>query len=545
MWSELGLGQREGDGVSQQMSTARIRSSLASEIIAIAILVVATASAAWLRFYGLRDNPGWYSDEGSDIDIATGLLDGELGYFAIGGSPMIAARPLLFHAIVAGAFRAFGRDILILRAITAGYGVLAVPLLYLVGRRMVDRTTALVAACLLAIYPSAILYSRFGFNYNQLTPLFLGYAWCLWGYLDRRTLKWVVTAALLSGLAVITNPLATILIAILAVVIVLVNVRHLLIAVLCTVVLPGVYAGIMWAAFRDAFLFDLAYTFSRFSYALPVQVVGIVFNYGLLWEWDPWFIPGCVGLFFLSRRSTRLAVGMTFFGALFSVIRVAAVHGLGFYRVIPLFPFVCLGIAVLLVRGTPYVLSVLVGDVEVLLPQMRGRVWTWARRRAARLTVALGLFFCFLSPLLVVAVRDVNWAVDGFPTRESDAVAQDVDDAERAIGYLNAHTDHDDVVIASPYLVWALDGRAADFQQVLAYRGVETAHLPGNIAPERWRFDPSLENATYVVLDELWRGWASEAMSEVAATVSEVETWPLDARFGEFEIYRNVQRKGE
>ena len=51
--------------------------------------------------------------------------------------------------------------------------------------------------------------------------------------------------------------------------------------------------------------------------------------------------------------------------------------------------------------------------------------------------------------------------------------------------------------------------------------------------------EPRLENATYVILDPLWRGWASAQMPQVAEMVRDVEKeWVLEARLGEFDIYR-------
>ena len=52
--------------------------------------------------------------------------------------------------------------------------MITVAVLYLTVRRMTrDVRLALLAALLLAIYPPAVLYSRFGFSYNLLAPLVL------------------------------------------------------------------------------------------------------------------------------------------------------------------------------------------------------------------------------------------------------------------------------------------------------------------------------------------------------------------------------------
>ena len=63
---------------------------------------------------------------------------------------------------------------LTLRTVTACLGVITVAVLYVTARRTTrDARLALLAALLLAIYPPAVLYSRFGFSYNLLAPLVL------------------------------------------------------------------------------------------------------------------------------------------------------------------------------------------------------------------------------------------------------------------------------------------------------------------------------------------------------------------------------------
>lgn len=511
------------------------------------LLILILCIASFLRFHNLRENPGWYSDEGSDIDIAANLLHGRLQYFAIGESPMIAARPLLFHAILAGGFAVLGEDILTLRLLTAGYGVLSVLLLYALGRRMIGEGTALLAAGLLAVYPSAILYSRFGFNYNQLTPLFLLFCYCLYRYLEAPEIRWLVGAAVFSGFALITNLLAVVLPGILAIAILTRRWRHIPV-LLVAAFFPIVYGGLMLFLSGRAFLFDLAFTYSRFGVSLPLQFIGVVFNYERLWHWDLWFLFGAAGLLTIPGRRARVLSCALFFGTLFSILRVAAVDGLGFYRLIPLFPYVALGMAALMVRGLPGLLFTIRNDVTVVLHKLgfarQRRYLNWLYWRGVHLAVALAWFVTLLSPLLVVVVLDVNQAVTWFPTRFGRSIAQNPAQAQQVIDYLNTHTAPGEVVLGSPHLIWALDAPAADFQQALAYDGIETEHLPGNIPRHRFQFDCSYANARYIILDPLWRGWASEAMPGVRDLVSRVETWPLEIEIGDFQVYRNPVQGG-
>jgi 4-amino-4-deoxy-L-arabinose transferase-like glycosyltransferase len=127
--------------------------------------------AACLRLSHLRDNPAWFTDEATHLDIAHHVLEGRWQYLAVTDSVLYFARPPLFELILAGLIDRFGYDILTLRAFTGILGVITVGLLWFVTRSLSHNPgLGLLAAALLAIYPHAVLYSRFGFSYNLLAP---------------------------------------------------------------------------------------------------------------------------------------------------------------------------------------------------------------------------------------------------------------------------------------------------------------------------------------------------------------------------------------
>jgi hypothetical protein len=84
-----------------------------------------------------------------------------------------------------------------------------------------------------------------------------------------------------------------------------------------------------------------------------------------------------------------------------------------------------------------------------------------------------------------------------------------------------------------------IDGNAADFQFMVTITGQESQHFPGNIPRERFVFNTDYHAADYVIVDNLWRGWASVNMEEVAEAVAVIETWPLAFQSGEVEVYQN------
>ncbi len=86
--------------------------------------------AAGLRLINLSDNPGWYTDEGTHLDIARHLANGQIRYLAITGSTLLFAKLPLFEGMLAGLVRLFGVKMITLRGLTAGLGILSVMVLF-------------------------------------------------------------------------------------------------------------------------------------------------------------------------------------------------------------------------------------------------------------------------------------------------------------------------------------------------------------------------------------------------------------------------------
>ncbi|HET7375714.1 MAG TPA: glycosyltransferase family 39 protein, partial [Anaerolineae bacterium] len=231
----------------------------------IAALTLILLLAAGLRLAGVAANPGWYTDEGTHINIANNLLLGHIQYFAIKQSTLLFARLPLFEILLAAVFRLFHPGIDTLRVLTGTLGVVSVGWLYIVMCRLGDRWLALLAALLLAIYPPAILYSRFGFSYNLLTPLLLIAYLGLGQYLDRSAprLRPLLIASLAIGLGAISDLWMLSVIVPVLIVIAVRNWRHVPLS-LALVVLPfGLYSLISLLSTPAAFWFDLRFTVLR------------------------------------------------------------------------------------------------------------------------------------------------------------------------------------------------------------------------------------------------------------------------------------------
>jgi hypothetical protein len=140
---------------------------IASSTLKVA-LVLLFAAALWLRITSLEALP---------------LLDGDEAWHAIQLSKMVRGEPFAtqtptgiplspFHAVLElPLLLLFKSSLGILRIPTVITGILAVLWTYRLGTRMLDRTTGLIAATLLACLPVAIIYSRTGYE-SAHTPLY-------------------------------------------------------------------------------------------------------------------------------------------------------------------------------------------------------------------------------------------------------------------------------------------------------------------------------------------------------------------------------------
>jgi hypothetical protein len=264
-------------------------------------------------------------------------------------------------------------------------------------------------------------------------------------------------------------------------------------------------------------------------------VARIIF-YRTTLEGDLWLALGGLGLLFQTGHRQRWLTAGLFGLSLLVFVRNSPAFGQASYFLIPLFPLAALGVGALLVRGIPVLVSLLEtawrSGLERFPLSSRGRA------RLVTLLTGLVLFLLLLAPPISMIAEGIWLDYALYLVRFGDILADPVA-ADQTAAYVNARTAHGDVVLCSPTIAWLLHAQAADFQMAIAATGQATQHFPAGIPPSRFRFDPRLENATYVILDPFWRGWASAQMPEVAQIVWEVEEgWVLERRFGKFEVYR-------
>jgi 4-amino-4-deoxy-L-arabinose transferase-like glycosyltransferase len=501
----------------------------AAEITALILILIV---AAYLRLTNVGENPGWYTDEATHVDIARHLMDGRAQYMLINQSTLLFGRLPLFHVLLAQAFRLAGNaDMTTLRVFTGLLGVVSVGLLYAAVRRG-GAGLALLAALALAIYPQAVLYHRFGFSYNLLTPLVLMAVLGLERFVDGKHPGWLALAALSLGLGLITEVMALALL----VPFILVVIRrplHLLWSVPLVFVPFGMYALVMLGSAREAFLFDLNFTLSRLTIETPLgeQWNILVNNYLQVVSRDLWFLPGVIGLFALQPPRLRWISLLLFVLPVISVGRSNALYNLSAYYLIPFLPFIALGVAALIRYGS----LMLYQAARDYLPGI-------APVRTAGGVVIAGLICGFLlgAPLSVSLPATFEAVQQGYVT-EIDSFLINPGEARQVAAFINASLQPDEVIIASPSIGWQFYGHPADFQMaVAAANHVATPHLPADIPADRLAFNPDYRAARYVVIDNLWRSWGVVHIPGLSELVNDVQTnWSNVFALGQFVVYEN------
>ena len=473
--------------------------------------------AAYVRLVNLGHNPGWFADEGTHLEIAFHLQNGRIQYLAIQQSILLFSRLPLFAYLLAGITAVFGLSMLTLRTLTALLGVVSVVVLYgWVRHETGERWVAWLAALLLAVYPQAVLYSRMGFSYNLVAPLLLLYGWGLGAYGRGDGRRWLLLAVTTLALGLLTDLLVISVVPTFLVWVGWHNWRDLGWSVPLVGLPFGVYLFVWGVMAPGAFWFDWQFVLFRVS-AMPLAAQGqmLLRNVWVLLGGDVWLLWGGVGCLALAKRGwvLLLLLGMP----LLILGRTTPLYHLSFYYMIPFLPLFMVGLAGLVHEGVLF-----------------GRRW-WGGKTAVLLWLMVAVLI-FRGGRQMAVMAQAGWQTSLDPFLLDGEVAQKTAD------FVNARLPKGALVIGSPGMVWQLNGRRADFQMPAAFDGQATPHLPANLPPERWAFDPSYREADFVVVDNLWGNWAVPHVPGVEAMMATVTEWPLVYEEGEFRVYLNPRK---
>jgi hypothetical protein len=494
-----------------------------SRVCHVALGLTIFAVAALMRSLRLGETPGWDGDEGYNLEIAWQFLQGRAQAYAV--SQSFVQHPVLFYALLATLLGAFGRELWVARALTATAGALTGLLIYLSVARGMGARPAVFAGVAFAVAPFFVLHNRLAYTYNLLLLWSAVVLLCVTEWEDSGRPRWLVGACAAAALGLLTDQVG-IALPLFVAARVLPDRRRAVRVLLAGVAPAIVFALVMLLIAPEAALQDWRQSFLRVGGDPAVTGDGAIgspgvrlatwfVNYLHLLRAEWWWPAAVAGLFCvqpLRARQRVLALAGLMVVPTFALREIEP-----FFRTaIPLLLPGAIGLGALLHAG----MSAVYRTVPVRLPAAG----------VAALVVAL--------PLGLELARSAGSVATRFQTRFDWALVHDEVAARRAAAHVNVRVQEADVVIVSPHVSWLYAGRVTDFFQSAAWEGDPVAFYPAGTLRSRFAFDPSVEGATYVVLDGFWERWA-EASPPVARLLERVRDWPEEVREGEFSVRRN------
>ncbi|HSF83608.1 MAG TPA: glycosyltransferase family 39 protein [Anaerolineales bacterium] len=517
-----------------------------AQIFELLFVVGALAFALIIRFVNLRTIPDWFQDEGEFIRLAEHLSRGNFDFVGIRGSMLIIGRPPLFFWIIAGLFKLFGTDIVVLRGFTAVCGVLAAGISYIISRQTLNKTAAKYTVLLMAILPEYIFYNRLGYTYNLFAVLILLFIFAVWKYIENKEQKWLIMACLTSGLAIACDYLGLVTVVILALVILLrkpADLWKLIIIAplpLIFVMLPGIIhaPNETWQDLRAVISWG-----DGIAQNFWANLLTIISAYGFLIQRQPWIVLGFIGMLTLPNHRLRNLLFVMTCGLFLppALGRAVAAHYL-----LPIWPiiFICLGS--LFDSGVKHMFEISLNafsNVKPLEQQMTlGRYTISLSTIFARLTV----FSLIISPFVWMILLDsgfftwksveqanimpITFFVEGYvPAEDAQAVSE----------VISMDLESEDFVIAPGTIYWMLTSRVADIRLVALYEaGGKIVNMP-EIDPARFTTAMYLRSAKYAVVDNTWRLWWAEDYAEIENLLQQVSQWPAIMERGSLELFCN------
>lgn len=132
--------------------------------VATALVVIAlTALGAWMVTYQLGYESYW-QDEMASMYAAQGILAHGIPQFPSG---FVYPKAELYHYLLALVIAVFGPNPVATRAISAVEYIIMLPLIYLIGSRLVGRRAGLLALAMVVFSPFALLWAREARMYQQ------------------------------------------------------------------------------------------------------------------------------------------------------------------------------------------------------------------------------------------------------------------------------------------------------------------------------------------------------------------------------------------
>ncbi len=484
-----------------------------------------------LRFWNLDTTPLWYSDEGVNLNIAWNLVNGQAQMFAC--DYVFMPHPPLFYLLSGFFLKIFGYNLVSARMLTALCGVATTVLLFFIGKDLANKYVGLAAGFLFAIFPLAVLYNRWDFDYNllQLFATFTLLA-CVRFY-KTRSRKWFFAAALGAGAASVTSFIGLgLVVGLIVLFFVTRSFKTSVKAILLALGVFAVYILCMLALQWDFFLFSLNYMLSKQGSGSGTIIFDRLKDLILF---SPWFSIGFLGLltypvFSRKKQESTITLGLFSFLFLFTLV-LFSIQGNHIRGIIQLFPFFALGIAFA------------IGAVLRFFNPSQMQISKSFHKIKTSKIVSASFWLCvallLAVPIGAVLHDDFNAVNSGFNSGLEPLCTQSADNAYQVAEYVNSQTSSNDFVLVSPQIAWLMKSNATTLTQAVAINNLATAYFPGDMESESFVYNCSYTNAKFLVSDHFSEIWTFK-QSNVAEIASNIlSNWTRVYEVGEYQVYLN------
>jgi hypothetical protein len=439
------------------------------------------------RFFHLAITPGWFGDEGVNLNIAYNLLHGRAQLFSV-AYPFLPHPPLFFIVSFAPLLL-FGKSIFALRLVSAACGTINLILIYLLAKELFNsKRVGLIASTALLTFTAAIISSRLALTYEFfITLAFLSFIFMAKSWIKGNP-KSLLFSSLFAALATITSPLGLPLIFLNLILIFLKKPRGNYFKIFTALFLPIIaYLGVELIFNYGYFVEAIRFIFSRigdntfstgsgplitsFSQILGSSLIAMLAFLGLI----------------INKKSTRVFLPLiVLFLILFELVTKGSVAfgNETYYAII----FIPIGFALL---------------ADLLIDQ----IVLHSKYERLYAVVAAGLAIVLLVPFGVMTYRIVEGKYLG-TNQEVWFSPDSIQNAKDTANFLNSKTNSNSLVMASPAFASLLTARAFDPMQASTYLGNDTLYYPAAFRKEgRFVYSASFNDAEYAVVDKTTKNW--------------------------------------
>lgn len=539
-----------------------------TKLLLLLILLIGTI----LRLQNIESIPRWDYDEGVNMNIARNLVNGKLLLFNL-TYPFIP-HPPLFFIILGFLLKFFGNGLIVLRALTAIYGILAIVLVYLISKELFNERLGLLAGFLLAIYPNAIYFNRIGFANSQLMLLSILTIYFFLRYMRDNRDKWFYLLSITTGFAMITEFVG---IAIFLSVLLLfwIYYRKNFIKVFLISIIPfALFVSSMLILMPNAFVHDLFFQFERLGEfeKANIGILNTVFLALFLFliyysrNWIKNLYRNIAGdmISLLNPNISQekrdriiqnnIMLFLFFITLLLAVTLLAPINdekifeGFPDYFMLGIFGlfmvdskkvrnflllfFLPIFLFIIKINRTDHMIIPLYPYFSIGLAILLYKIHGFVKSSRFRIIAILLL----LSPFAFLLYNDVSSFVLG-----KGISVENIEERIMVAEFINSNSDITDMVIADSHLVRFINAKASDFVHSVAIEKKKIVYMDPNLGDGRFIFNSSYRNAKFFVvnkgdieeLDEIGEKYGS--MKEI---LTEIEKWPV-LRIGNYSIYQN------